>query len=414
MKITLYGVAGLVLPVVAILYGLASENLLLYSLGLALLLIFYKEYKSFTRVKKAVEKLAIERRLERGVVSELDDVGITLTIDNRGLDAIPRALVVDIPPRYAEARAKPIAITSIPPRASISITYRVTLMAPGTHPFDKVVIIASDFLGYFTEELHYSAKGYVTALPLVARVDISMKTVQKVLGVNVMGRAIGGLYDIADIREYQPGDNIKKIVWSAYAKMGKLMVREDYGESRARILLLIDIRPWVWGIGSIPNTLAHIQLRFASSLLAAMLRSGLVVDTAICSELMPKVMPYQGEDYESTAYRIFSVLDAGEGCHSPMSVFTNVPSYIGRSAASYDLVVLITNPLALALENPRDFTALGEVFNKLLIAMPMFRYEEYLSKESILKLLKRVAEVLGGSLVDIEFSEEGFEVSKRA
>jgi len=229
-----------------------------------------------------------------------------------------------------------------------------------------------------------------------------------------MGKAIGGLYDIADIREYQPGDNIKKIVWSAYAKMGKLMVREDYGESRARILLLIDIRPWVWNIGSTPNTLAHVQLRFASSLLAAMLRSGLVVDTAICSELMPKVMPYQGEDYEGTAYRIFSVLDAGEGCHSPMNVFTNVPSYIGRSTTSYDLVVLITNPLALALENPRDFTALGEVFNKLLIAMPMFRYEEYLSKESILKLLNRVAEVLGGSLLDIEFSEEGFEVSKRA
>ena len=54
------------------------------------------------------------------------------------------------------------------------------------------------------------------------------------------------------------------------------------------------------------------------------------------------------------------------------------------------------------------------MFNKLLIAMPTFRYEEYLSKESILKLLNRVAEVLGGSLVDIEFSEEGFEVSKRA
>jgi hypothetical protein len=87
---------------------------------------------------------------------------------------------------------------------------------------------------------------------------------------------------------------------------------------------------------------------------------------------------------------------------------------LGRGATSYDLVALITNPLALALENPRDFTALGEVFNKLLIAMPMFRYEEYLSEESILKLLNRVAEVLGGSIVDIEFSEEGFEVSKRA
>lgn len=412
MKITLHGIISFALSIIAIIYGFAMENLLLYSLGLALLLIFYKEYKSFGRVRKAVEKISVERKIERNVVSELEDIGVSITIDNRGLDAVPRALVMDILPKYVKARVKPLTIISIPNQTSVTIDYKAIVEAPGVHQFDRVIMVASDFLGYFTEELYYTARGYIVALPLVSRTSIGVKTLQKIIGMNTMGKAVGGLYDIAEIREYQPGDSIKKIVWSAYAKTGRLMVRDDYGESRARVLLLIDIRPWAWAIGSIPNTLAHVQLRFAASLLTTMLRSGLVVDVAICSELMPKVVPYQGKGHETALYRIFSVLDAGGGCQSTASIFTNVINYIGRSVLSYDLVVLITNPLILALENPDDVATLGEVFEKLLIAMPMFRYEEYLSKESISKLLNSVEEVLGGSLIGIEFSEEGFEVNK--
>jgi hypothetical protein len=56
---------------------------------------------------------------------------------------------------------------------------------------------------------------------------------------------------------------------------------------------------------------------------------------AICSELMPKVVLYQGEGFEAVAYRVFSVLDAGKGCESPVEVFIEVLKYMGKSTSSY-------------------------------------------------------------------------------
>jgi hypothetical protein len=113
------------------------------------------------------------------------------------------------------------------------------------------------------------------------------------------------------------------------------MIREDFGEARTRILLLIDVRSWSWGVGVGPNTLAHIQLRLATSLLLALLRSGVATDVAICSELMPKVVLYQGEGFEAVAYRVFSVLDASKGCESPVEVFIEALKYMGKSTSSY-------------------------------------------------------------------------------
>jgi hypothetical protein len=52
LKLSLHGLVSLVLSLTAILYGLVSENIFLYSLGLALLLLFLRELKAFARVRR--------------------------------------------------------------------------------------------------------------------------------------------------------------------------------------------------------------------------------------------------------------------------------------------------------------------------------------------------------------------------
>jgi len=411
LKITLYGVSHLVLSILAIVYGIALRNIFLYSIGLALILIFYKEYKSFNRIRNTASNLLVKRYFDKTIASELDEVAVTITIENKGSDAISRALIIDKVSRYVKPKADPITTISIPPNASISISYRAVLMAPGTHVFNEIVVIVSDFLGYFTEELRYSVREHVVALPLELRVGLDMKSIQKVIGVYVSGKAIGGLFNIANVRDYQPGDSVKKIIWSAYAKTSRLMIREDFGESRARVLLLIDLRPSFWFIGVEPNTLAHIHLRFARSLVSLLLKSGVAVDVAICSGLVPKIITYSGSDIEKIVYRIFSLFDAGSGCESSISAFADISSYIERDASQYSLVLLVTNPIALSLTSPDDIAEIGKIFDRLLIAMPMFRYEEYINRDDIVKLLNGVANVLKGSLIDIDFAEESFEVS---
>ncbi|MEM1608780.1 MAG: DUF58 domain-containing protein, partial [Ignisphaera sp.] len=159
---------------------------------------------------------------DKSIARELEDVTMSIVIKNSSGEPISRVLVIDKTPRYAKSTSDPIAMISIPPNSAVTISYKVKLLAPGTHTFSDVVIIVSDFLGYFAEELSYSDRLTVVALPQEIRGELGMKSLQKVVGVYTAGKAVGGLYDLANIRDYTPGDNVKKIIWSAYAKTGKL------------------------------------------------------------------------------------------------------------------------------------------------------------------------------------------------
>lgn len=212
MKLSLHELVSLVLSLTAILYGLAPENIFLYSLGLALLLLFLRELKAFARVRKASESLSIERSADRGVVRELKDVEVSITVVNKGSEPILRALIVDGLPRFIKPRAKPVALTSIPPRTLLAIRYSASVEAPGTHTLEGVRVAVTDFLGFFSDELSLSAKAFVTAPPLVTRVGAEFRAMQRVIGISVAGKALGWLYDLVDIRECQPGGSVKKIV----------------------------------------------------------------------------------------------------------------------------------------------------------------------------------------------------------
>ncbi|MEL9940384.1 MAG: DUF58 domain-containing protein [Ignisphaera sp.] len=346
---------------------------------------------------------------DKSIARELEDVTMSIVIKNSSGEPISRVLVIDKTPRYAKSTSDPIAMISIPPNSAVTISYKVKLLAPGTHTFSDVVIIVSDFLGYFAEELSYSDRLTVVALPQEIRGELGMKSLQKVVGVYTAGKAVGGLYDLANIRDYTPGDNVKKIIWSAYAKTGKLVVREDLGETRAKILLLIDIRPHAWLIGETPNTLAHIQLRFAASLVNFLTRNGMEVDAIVCSGIMPKVVANLRGGEESL-YRIFSLIDAGGGCNSQLNGFINAIGYIDKELSQYDIAILLTNPITLSLDEPTNLRGLVTSLERLFIAMPMFKYDNVMGRDDIAKLLNGVSETLGETLIGMEFSEEGFEI----
>ena len=334
---------------------------------------------------------------------------MSIVIKNNSGEPVSRALVIDKIPKYTKSTSDPIAIISIPPKSAVTISYKVKLLAPGTHTFSDVVIIVSDFLGYFAEELSHSDRLTIVALPQEIRGELGMKSLQKVVGVYTAGKAVGGLYDLANIRDYTPGDNVKKIIWSAYAKTGKLMVREDLGEARAKVLLLIDIRPHAWLIGETPNTLAHIQSRFVASLVDFLTRNGMEVDAIVCSGIMPKVVANLRGGEESL-YRIFSLIDAGGGCNSQLNGFINAIGYIDKELSQYDIVILLTNPITLSLDEPTNLRDLAASLERLFIAMPMFKYDDVMGRDTIVKLLNGISETLGETLIGMEFSEEGFEI----
>uniref|UniRef100_A0A7J3I6R3 DUF58 domain-containing protein n=1 Tax=Ignisphaera aggregans TaxID=334771 RepID=A0A7J3I6R3_9CREN len=415
MKATFTSVVHLSISIMMLFYAFLSRNAFSLVLSLAMILIYYNEYKSFEDADRSIGKLKITRTINRTVCSELEYIEVTINIVNQGSRAIPRMMIVDVPPKYIKPEnGKAKFDVTVLQGSSIEITYRARVLAPGTHDFNELVLTVSDALNYFYSEYRFNIRTTVVALPLSIPIKIDIESLQRLLSIRTKGKAIGGAYNIANIRDYTPGDDIRRIIWKVYARTGRLMVREDYGEAKARTLILIDIKKYMWNIGEEPNTLAHIQLRYARSLIEYIARNGATIDASICSGIIPKVVESVNTALVESLYRIFSVLDSGGGCESTIEVYTQVPGYLGRVASDYDAVVLITNLITLALEGSIALEELLKVFNgKLVIVVLEDGTREFIGVDKAELFVRSLIEVAERGGARIELPSESFRVDLR-
>ncbi len=415
MKITLAGIVHAIIMILLLFYSFANRNTISFALSLSLILIFYNEYRVFSQVRRYINNIDIIRIASKKVCTELDSIGIAISIENKNYVEFPRAMLIDILPKYIlTENRKPIFIFPIPPRNIVNIEYDARVYAPGSHDFKKLILVISDPLNYFYETYELDAKETIVSLPLSISSRTMFKSFQRLMGIYISGKSSGGQYDLATLREYSPGDDIRKILWKHFAKSGKLIVREDYGETRARILVLIDMKNYLWLIGEIPNSLAHIQLRAARSVIEYLSRANAQIDVSICSGITPKVYRNIESNLVESLYNMMSILESGGGCESPLSVLGDVPNYIGREPEEYDVVILITNPITIAIEGITPIEKLLEVYGKkLFVLIPMFSYKEYMDNNSLDKLMSMVIGIVEKNGMGIEMLEESFSIVKR-
>ena len=58
----------------------------------------------------------------------------------------------------------------------------------------------------------------------------------------------GGAVEFADFREYAPGDELRRVDWKAYARLGRLYVKEYLDERQQTIIFLLDVSASMdWG-----------------------------------------------------------------------------------------------------------------------------------------------------------------------
>ncbi|MEM1542274.1 MAG: DUF58 domain-containing protein [Ignisphaera sp.] len=415
MKITLLGIIHIMLSLLLIFYAYINRDPMILAISLSFVLIIYYEYRSFTEAVRAIDKVRIKRELEKKVSNELEEVVMKIIIENGSDVVFPRVILKDIIPQLVSSDpAKLVFNIVIPSKSSLVIEYKVKPLAPGVHDFQVFDVIISDALGYFYENVSIESKDSLVVLPLYSPTSIDVKSLQRVMGITLKGKAIGGAFELANIRDYVVGDDTRKILWKIYAKTGKLMVREDFGETRARVLVLIDMKKNLWSIGEPPNTLAQIQLRYARSLIDYLVRNRCTIDVALCSGLVPKVVRNFEERTIESLYNIISVLPVGGGCESPLSVFIDSVHHLGRVPEFYDIVILVTNPLSLVMESIDSLNSLMEAFpGRLVVTIPRYRYDEIVEEELLKNFLKSIATIVERGGIGLEISEEEMNVTYR-
>ncbi len=103
-------------------------------------------------------------------------------------------------------------------------------------------VMRPDIFNVTVRSIIFSAPVSVLVLPRIYPVPAftthGMRKYQE--GETALIRKVGDSEEFLSIREYQPGDPLKKIHWKSFAKLGKPMVKETQDQFASRYALILD------------------------------------------------------------------------------------------------------------------------------------------------------------------------------
>jgi uncharacterized protein (DUF58 family) len=199
----------------------------------------------------------------------------------------------------------------------------------------------------------------------------------QVFAGNQISRARGEGIEFADLREWQPGDRVRRVNWRATALRGSLWVNEQHPERNTDVVLFLDTFAEVRAQGRSTNDRA---VRAAATLARGYLqrkdRVGLVGYGGFLSWLLPASGTRQ-------LYAIIDTLIASDVVHSyalrdvdvlprrtlppralvlaitPLLDDRTAAALVDLRARSYDLIVVEVSPLELLEPAPDSSTLLA-------------------------------------------------------
>ncbi len=132
-------------------------------------------------------------------------------------------------------------LTRLRPLEKQTYVARTWLTRRGGFAVGPTVLRVSDPLGLFRRERTFPAEQSLVILPMVFHIDSFLAPPGLVSGGSVVhGKANDITPHAAGIRDYVPGDPMKRIHWASSAHRGSLMVKEFEQDPQAEIWIFLD------------------------------------------------------------------------------------------------------------------------------------------------------------------------------
>ncbi len=235
--------------------------------------------------------LSVTRSLDRPRIAPGETSVLSLTVANSGRLPIAGAVLVQPltdavvragAPRGAGARRRVGLLRGGERRAA---TLTLTGTTRGTHTLPAAEVAVSDPFGVVrlsrsSAELDGDAgrATVLTVTPVVHR--LSGRPGGGPAGAAAVGRGrsvgVAGEQD-SSVREYQPGDDVRRVHWRSTAHRGELMVRQEEQPWQSRLTVLLDTRASDFA-GSGPDSSFEWAVSAAASVVDHAARLGYEVD----------------------------------------------------------------------------------------------------------------------------------------
>lgn len=141
--------------------------------------------------------------------------------------------------------------------------------------------------------------------------------------------------DFAEVREYQPGDDVRSIDWNVTAKMDRPFVKVFEEERELTIMLLVDVSA-SGDFGSTPRTKRELAAELASVLAFSATRNNDKIGLILFTDAIEKViMPKKGRAHVLRVIReILFFEPARQGTDLPLAMRT-LNRLVKRKAVSF-------------------------------------------------------------------------------
>lgn len=209
-------------------------------LGIAALLALTTVATSVLLLSRKQARLEVSRATSPAGVHEGDHASVMLRLVNRG-GSLFQLTVTDEVEGLGTAE---FAAARFPHGKELRAVYRVLCRPRGIYPIGPAAVTLRDPLGLASRLVHAGSKHTLVVYPAVEQ----LRGLPGSPGLNVAVDARRpshdhrGGEDFYTLREYQQGDDLRRIHWRSSARRDRLMIRQLETPWQARSLVLLDIR----------------------------------------------------------------------------------------------------------------------------------------------------------------------------
>jgi uncharacterized protein (DUF58 family) len=235
------GAALLALALVFLISGLALVRWELISLLIPLVLFLLLAY---LLDRPPIIDLLFERRLDSERLTEDDTLQVELHILNRGepLDYVEAE--DEVPPGAAVLEGRSRFPLRLDRGEEVVISYKVKLPGRGYHHFGGLKVRWADPTMMMSKEANFPFDSRVQVVPHLhdlKKCRIQPSRVRVHVG-NITSRSLGAGTQFYCLRDYLPGDEIRRLNWKASARLDRPMVNEYETEKSGDVIIVLDGR----------------------------------------------------------------------------------------------------------------------------------------------------------------------------
>jgi uncharacterized protein (DUF58 family) len=174
-------------------------------------------------------------RLHVGNVGRVD-----VAIRNRGGNAVPMLTVSD----QVDQRVARFLLPSLPPEETARAAYRLPATRRGRLQIGPVALGLTDPFGFARRRFAGAGIDEVVVCPRVHEIEAPARAASRQLGAiesSARARTTEG-EEFLHLREYEVGDDLRRVHWRSTAHTGELMIRQHEAPWQPRATVVVDLR----------------------------------------------------------------------------------------------------------------------------------------------------------------------------